>query len=199
MTKEFWNNRYTEHDTVYGDQPSQFFKGRIQQLTPGRLLLPAEGEGRNAIFAAQAGWQVDAFDYSSVAALRALERASKNGVAINYTVQEIEFCSLPKNTYDVIGLIYVHLMPGIRAAFHAQCVSALKQGGTLILEGFSKEQLHFSSGGPKNEAMLYSNELLVDDFQGLQVTKNTLEMRVLNDGPFHQGKAAIIYFAGVKV
>lgn len=198
MTKEFWNQRYTEHDTVYGKLPNQFFKEQLQQLQPGKLLLPAEGEGRNAIFAAKVGWNVDAFDYSSAAAIKALKEAKENGVTLQYSVQEIELCHLSLNTYDAIGLIFVHLAPKIRAAFHAKCVASLKPGGRLILEGFSKEQLRYSSGGPKDETMLYSSELLLKDFYNLQVIQNTEEQLELKEGVFHRGEAAVVRFVGVK-
>ncbi len=198
MTKEVWNQRYSENDTVYGELPNHFFIEQLLQLTPGKLLLPAEGEGRNAIFAAKAEWQVDAFDYSLVASIKALKGAKKMGVSINYTVQEIELCHLPLNTYDAIGLIYVHLAPKIRVAFHAKCVASLKPGGRLILEGFSKDQLHYASGGPKDQAMLYSSELLLNDFHNLQIFQNTEEKLRISEGLFHQGEAALVRFAGVK-
>lgn len=46
---------------AYGTEPNAFFKAQLDQLTPGRLLLPAEGEGRNAVYAAKKGWEVAAF------------------------------------------------------------------------------------------------------------------------------------------
>jgi len=199
MTSEIWNQRYAEYDTVYGELPNQFFKEQLQQLVSGKLLLPAEGEGRNAIFAAKAGWHVDAFDYSSMASIKALKEAVKIGVSINYTVQEIESCHLPLNTYDAIGLIYVHLAPKIRTAFHAKFVASLKPGGRLILEGFSTEQLRYSSGGPKDQAMLYSSELLLNDFHNLLTIQNSEERLRLNEGPFHQGQAGLVRFVGVKI
>lgn len=67
MLNEFWNNRYETHNSVYGDEPNDFFKSFIDTCRPGSVLLPAEGEGRNAIYAAKKGWQVDAFDFSPIA------------------------------------------------------------------------------------------------------------------------------------
>ena len=54
--KEFWNERYSQEAYAYGTEPNAFFKSRIDQLSPGKLLLPAEGEGRNAVYAATKGF-----------------------------------------------------------------------------------------------------------------------------------------------
>ena len=63
---------------VYGTEPNQFFKEQLQKIIPaGKLLLPGEGEGRNAVYAAKLGWMVDAFDQSSVARTKALNLAKE--------------------------------------------------------------------------------------------------------------------------
>ncbi len=76
MTKEMWNKRYARTDFVYDTVPNEFFKQQLLKLTPGKILLPAEGEGRNAVFAAKKGWKVDAFD-SSIEALKKAEKWAK--------------------------------------------------------------------------------------------------------------------------
>ena len=82
--KQFWDQRYAENETVYGFTPNQFFKQFIDGRKPGSILLPAEGEGRNAVFAARLGWEVDAFDSSSVARKKALDFAAKENVTKLY-------------------------------------------------------------------------------------------------------------------
>ena len=59
---EFWNQRYAEKEWVYGQNPNLYFKKFIDSTKPGTLLLPADGEGRNSVYAATKGWEVDAFD-----------------------------------------------------------------------------------------------------------------------------------------
>ena len=87
--QQFWNERYQENEHVYGEAPNAFFKSFIDPLQPGTLLLPAEGEGRNAIYAASRGWVVEAFDYSEVAREKALKRAASKGVSIRYDLQDM--------------------------------------------------------------------------------------------------------------
>ncbi|MBX0331880.1 hypothetical protein K3G39_01370 [Pontibacter sp. HSC-14F20] len=65
MMQQFWKERYRQQEMVYGSEPNVFFKEQLQGLAPGKILLPAAGEGRNAVYAASQGWDVLAFDYST--------------------------------------------------------------------------------------------------------------------------------------
>ncbi|MET4140775.1 hypothetical protein [Pedobacter sp. UYP1] len=52
-----WNNRYQEEHYAYGKGPNLFFKEWLYKIEPGSMLMPADGEGRNGVFAAQLGWK----------------------------------------------------------------------------------------------------------------------------------------------
>ena len=190
--KDFWNQRYSEKIYVYGTDANAFFRDFIKRREPGCLLLPAEGEGRNAVFAALNGWKVDAFDYSEKAAQKALALARHNKVDINYRLARFEDLDLDAEKYDLIALIYAHLHEDIRRSVHRKLVDYLKPGGTLFLEAFSKNQIHNDSGGPRNEAMLYDTEELAEDFSGLSI--ELLEQRLveLDEGKYHRGTADVI-------
>ena len=148
----FWDKRYAENETVYGTEPNDFFKAYLDKNTPSSLLLPCEGEGRNAIYAAKHGWMVDAFDFSRSAIQKALERAKREDVSINYVEKSINIFNADKK-YDLIASIYVHMEPSVRKVFHQNVIESLKEGGTFILEAFSKKQINFTSGGPKDVTM----------------------------------------------
>ena len=77
MNEQFWNERYAQKEYVYGKAPNAFFKSVIDQLKPGRLLVPGAGEGRDAVYAATLGWQVDAFDSSETGREKALSLAQE--------------------------------------------------------------------------------------------------------------------------
>jgi len=196
--KEFWDNRYAEHETVYGDKPNNFFKLFIDTHAPGRILLPAEGEGRNAIYAALKGWVVDAFDFSEVAKEKALKKAKERNVKINYEVLNIEDFKAAKK-YDAVGLIYVHLSPLLRKKFHHEIAKSLTSAGYLVFEGFAKEQIHHSSGGPKDEAMLYNAPMICNDFQNLHILSCGQKDIELHEGVFHKGKASVLQLTGQKL
>ena len=77
----FWDLRYDVGDYVYGTQPNHYFREILSSMSPGRLLLAGEGEGRNAVYAASLGWEVFAFDISMVAKKKAMELAFLVGSA----------------------------------------------------------------------------------------------------------------------
>ena len=108
--KDVWNSRYKEPEFIYGIEPNNYLKDFIEHSVKGNILLPADGEGRNSVFAAKKGWQVDAFDYSHSAQTKALKLAKENKVFINYSVADIQDFT-PNNSYDLIALIYLHLIP----------------------------------------------------------------------------------------
>ncbi len=188
----FWNERYSSEGFAYGTEPNQFLKNQLQHLNPGKMLLPGEGEGRNAVYAAQLGWNVHAIDSSSVAAKKAVELSNSRNVMIQYTVTDINEIVYSENHFDCIAIIFLHLPPETRVSFHTRMLGFLKPGGTLLLEAFSKQQLKKNTGGPNNFNMLYSKEELHADFSS--ASKFVIEEAEvkLNEGTYHQGVASLV-------
>lgn len=137
--QEFWNERYQQEEYVYGKDPNEFLKAKLKGLTYGRILLPAEGEGRNAIYAAKEGWQVSAFDQSEEGRKKALRLPEAEGVKIDYTVSGLQNLSFKEEEFDAIALIYAHFPPGQRQDFFSSVHKYLKQGGKVIFEGFASK------------------------------------------------------------
>ncbi|MFC2093633.1 class I SAM-dependent methyltransferase, partial [Bacteroidota bacterium] len=195
---EFWDDRYRSDEYVYGLEPNEFFKETIDGLKPGKILLPADGEGRNSVYAAIKGWKVDAFDFSRNAVKKALELAGNNKVKINCYIDELENLSSNKNSYDAIALIFVHLTPDLRKIVHKNIVNLLNPGGILILEAFEKEQINNDTGGPKNIDLLFSKEELEGDFQNLEIDFIEQVEKNINEGKYHTGKSVVIRLFGHK-
>lgn len=195
---ELWNQRYSERDFVYGKEPNQFFREQIEKLTPGKLLLLGEGDGRNGIFAAKLGWEVDACDFSETAKEKALQYAKSENVKINYKVSDLQTAEIKENFYAAVGIIYLHLPEEVREHVHMKAQKSLKKEGVLIFEAYEKDQLKNTSGGPKDLDLLYSLEDIYTDFQDLDIQKFSKENISLNEGPLHTGPAAIIRFVGKK-
>lgn len=197
--KEFWNERYEEEGFAYGIAPNEFFKNNIAFLGgKSKLLFPAEGEGRNAVFAAQNGFDVYAFDYSESTKSKALEFAKKNSVKINYSVFDVLQCNYQENSFDALVLIFAHFPKDIRNQAHKRLLTFLKPGGKIIFEAYSKEQLENNSDGPKNIEMLFSEKEIKEEFPNIvfeQFEKKTIH---LNEGKYHQGEASVIRFLAVK-
>lgn len=196
--QQFWDQRYAENDMVYGLQPNYFLKLFLDLHKPGSILLPAEGEGRNAVYAAKNGWDVTAFDYSKVARAKALEWAAREHVTIHYQLSDVGDYSAASQ-FDAIGLIYVHLPVELRIKFHHSIIQSLKPGGFLVLEAFAKDQLKFESGGPRDPAMLYDAATLCNDFGSLHILSCEQKEITLKEGEFHQGKAAVLRMIAQKL
>lgn len=196
--KETWNARYTGTEFIYGTEPNQFLKHELSKITPGKILFLGEGEGRNAVYAATLGWDVDAVDYSETGKYKAEKLAAENVVRINYLIKDLSTFSPKQNYYDAIVLIYLHLEEELRERVSKKVIEAAKTGGKIILEVFEKEQIKNNSGGPKNAGLLYSLQDVVEDFIDLEFEKLSKDNIVLNEGEGHQGKAAVIRFVGIK-
>lgn len=196
---DFWNERYSEKEYVYGETPNVFFATQLNALQPGTIILPCEGEGRNSVYAAAKGWKVNAFDSSEAGKIKALQLAYKRNVVINYAINDATVINCPENSADVVAFIYAHFPLAIRQQIHRKAIQWLKPGGKIIIEAFNAGQLKNNSGGPKELSMLYTEAILKEDFPDLKIELLQTAQTVLSEGKYHEGIADIIQFIGVKI
>lgn len=196
--KDFWDERYQQKEYIYGKEPNVFFAEQIKKLQAGKIILPCEGEGRNAVYAAQVGWEVHAFDSSEFAKIKAVSLAEEKDAIINYYIADATKIDFDKNAFDVVAFIYAHFPPEIRQQIHKKAITWLKPGGKIFLEAFNPQQLHNQSGGPKDISMLYTIEMMNDDFQELNIDYLETMQIELNEGNYHKGKADVLRFIGTK-
>lgn len=194
----FWDERYSATEYIYGEEPNLFFAEQLKKLQPGNLILPCEGEGRNAVYAAQLGWDVKAFDLSDVGKTKALALAKRRGVEIDYVVDDATKVVYPENSADVVAFIYNHFPSAIRKGILQNAVTWLKPGGRIILEAFNTKQLQKATGGPKDIDMLYTEDIIRDSFAGLKIELLETLTVELNEGTYHEGDSDVIRFVGVK-
>ena len=198
-----WDERYKAPEFAYGKEPNLFFKEWLPKFAPGSILMPADGEGRNGVFAAQLGWQVTSFDLSVEGKSKALQLAREQGAALEYIVGDLDQLEFEREEFDAIGLVYAHFSAEKKSAFHNKLDSYLKPGGIIIFEAFSKNHLHFRKlnpkvGGPMDVAMLYSKEEMLADFENYEVLRLEEEVILLNEGRYHMGNGSVIRFVGRK-
>jgi len=201
MEKLLWNDRYKTNDYYYGGKPNVFFKQFIDMTKPGKLLLPCEGEGRNAVYAAVKGWDVTAFDFSETAVEKALKLAKLNKVSIKYFVKDIKSFNYSDYTdyFDVIGVIFAHFKTKERVLFHRNLTGCLNNGGIIVLECFNKNQIgNIKNGGPKDVDMLYSKEILEKDFDNINIVMLEEKSVMLDEGVGHKGKCNVIRMIAYK-
>lgn len=194
-----WDEIYGKPDYHYGTKPNDFLKQFIEgQGFRGRMLLPAEGEGRNAVFAAKSGWTVEAFDSSVEARKKAMALAEKEKVKIVYNTHSIENFVVKNEYYNAAALIYVHIPSALRRELSLKLWESMTIGGKLVIEVFAKKQLLRNTFGPKDEKLLYSLEEIEKDFSCFRTEYVEAKTIALGEGNGHTGEADIIRFIGRK-
>jgi tellurite methyltransferase len=151
-----WDKRFGRKEFAFGKEPNPFLKKHIRLLPRGKALDMAAGEGRNAVFLAQNGFEVDALDISGKGLKKAQELAQGRGVKINTFLVDLDQYQIEKERYDLIANFYFlkrRLIPRIR--------KGLKKGGKVIFETYLLEHRKLGTGGPKQaKYFLKPNELL---------------------------------------
>lgn len=190
--KTMWDKRYNTKDFIYGKEPNNFFADQLDRLNAGLILLPAEGEGRNAVYAASKGWKVHSFDSSTIARDKALDLAAERNVNILYALTNVQDFDPGEFKYDAIGLIYTHFPFEIRKNFFELIQTCLAPGGRIIFEGFDKKQINLTTGGPKDLSMLFSTEELKENFKNLNIEYLSAETVELDEGDGHRGTGEVV-------
>ena len=198
-----WNERYSKEVFAYGEEPNNYLRDQLMKLPVGTILFPAEGEGRNAVFAAKLGWNVVAFDISNDGKNKAMKLAEKNNVTIDYKVGELEKLNFEREQFDAIALIYAHFPANIKSIYHKKFDGYLKKNGTVIFESFSKKHIDYVTenekvGGPKDIESLFSVDEIKSDFPNYTIIELVEQEIELNEGLYHNGIGSVIRFVGQK-
>ncbi len=201
--KKIWDERYSNEAFAFGENPNVFLTETLPQFNPGKALCAAEGEGRNAVFAAGLGWEVSAFDLSEYGKIKAEILATKNLVSIDFTVGDIQTLQYDANSFDALVMIYAHFPTSIKSSCHHQLITYLKPGGLIIFEAFSKNHIQYNSinpkvGGPKDMDQLYTIEEIKKDFKDFEIIELIETETDLSEGLYHIGLGSVIRFVGRK-
>ncbi|AVQ13135.1 Methyltransferase domain protein [Leptospira santarosai] len=198
-----WNERYSKPEFAFGEQPNDYLKEQLEKLNPGSILFPAEGEGRNAVFAAKLGWAASAFDISVEGKKKALRLAEINKVTIDYQVGELHSLNYKENQFDAIALIYAHFPADIKSFYHKTLDKFLRRNGIVLFEAFGKKHIDYvlkdeRIGGPRDIASLFSMDELKEDFANYEIIELAEKEIELSEGLYHNGKGSVIRFVGRK-
>ncbi|MEL6976564.1 MAG: methyltransferase domain-containing protein [Bacteroidota bacterium] len=198
-----WNERYAAKEFAYGTEPNEFLKVNLQNLMPGKILFGAEGEGRNAIYAAKLGWDVSAFDISTAGKNKALALAKENNITLKYKIGQLPELEYENESFDAIALIYAHFPPNLKSKYHQLLSKKLKKGGVIILEAFGKSHLKYREqnpkiGGPATIEALFSVAELKADFEGYHIIELVEKEVELKEGLYHNGVGSVVRFVGRK-
>lgn len=187
-----WDERFRLEGFAYGKAPSPYLVEKAPFLRPGmKALAAADGGGRNAVWLAQRGLDVTIIDFSAEGLRRATELAETRGVKIRTICADLVTYAWEPAVYDWVVAIYLHLPPAQRAIVHRRFAEILRPGGYLLIEGFHLDQLRYSSGGPRDPAMLFTETVLKDDFNDLEVLELYRLETELRESRLHWGPAVL--------
>lgn len=192
-----WDEKFNSDEYIYGKEPNAFVKTIFQNETKNneKVVLLAEGEGRNAIYLAQLGYEVTTYDMSQVGIKKQLQLANDANVNIDAYYGDITEPNLiPHSSFDYSINIFGHVPDDGKQEMFNNLIQSLVSGGHSYFEFYSKEQLAYGTGGPKDETMLYDIEEIKTSLATLPVTIHSLKQQEIarNEGSKHTGIGSII-------
>lgn len=191
--KAMWDERFGSAEPLFGTKPNTYLEEQAKRLTrEAKVLVPGDGYGRNGIWLAKQGFLVHTVDLSPVGVERAHKAAQAAGVTMTIEQADLAAWKWPQREFDAAAAIFLHLPPDARHIVHTSMLRALKPGGIAILQAFTPGQLQFSSGGPKQVELLYSTELLREDFAGAEILELAEKQVYLDEGHKHSGMGAVV-------
>lgn len=195
--QDMWDERFSATEYAYGEAPNVFLASQLERLAGHhKVLLLAEGEGRNAVFLARHGFAVTAVDFSAAGQAKCARLAEKYGVDVEFHLADLNDYVFPADTYDAVISIFGHLPPPIRQRVHSQIPHTLKAGGLCIMKGYTPEQLAYGTGGPPNAAMMWTAEMFATELAALETELCETVTMHIEEGVHHVGMSALIHYIG---
>lgn len=171
MNRETWDERYATEELIWKADLNRFLVEEADRLEPGRALDVACGEGRNAVWLASKGWRVTGVDFSHAGLAKAERLAAERGVEVTWVEADVVEWRPPAASFDLVIVMYLHMVAGQRRQVLATAVSAVAPGGTVLVVGHDISNLQEGTGGPQDPAVLFSPEDIVEDLPGLQIAR----------------------------
>lgn len=192
--REFWNDRFGREGYFYGVTPNLYLKSLIDTLSPSQnVLFLGEGEGRNAVYAAKLGHNVTALDASEIGLAKTAILSQQHNLEISLIHTDLEQWD-PQESYDAIMCSFLHLMEPLRSEVFTKTIHYLRPGGIFAGEFFSIHQFPRTTGGPKDEALLYTADALQTIVA--QLPCDIVELIELDtelyEGTGHNGLASVV-------
>lgn len=197
--RAFWDERFSQPEYYYGKLPNDFLKEHAHVFPQkGRLISLGEGEGRNAVFLAQLGYEVTALD-SAPAGLKKMEQLAKEkGVTVHPLLAHLKYYEFEPNAWDGVISIFCHLPPPVRRTVHQGLIHSLKKGGIFLMEAYTPEQLQYGTGGPKDRDLLYEPETIRQELAGLELLHFEQIERNIVEGIGHDGPSSVLQVIAKK-
>lgn len=188
-----WNEKFDRPDHLYGTEPNDFLKGSFDWIPkPGRVISLGEGEGRNAVFLAQMGYDVLAVDSSSVGLEKTRKFAAIKQVQVATKEADLSTFDLGQGIWDGVVMIFCHLPSALRGPLWKRIAASIKTGGVLLMELYSPKQLDAtkegrSIGGPKDLDLMITVDEIRSAFPNAEFKVLRDADRDIHEGIGHRG------------
>jgi len=158
--QEFWDERYRSKSELWSGEPNAHLVSQASELSPGTALDVGSGEGADAIWLAERGWQVTAVDVSTVALSRGATRASEVGAdvarRIDWLHEDVLTWSPDPMSFDLVSAQFMHLPERPRKSLFQRLAGSVAPGGTLLLVGHHPSDLQTTVPRPPMPELFFT-------------------------------------------
>lgn len=162
LSQDFWDERYRSVDRLWSGGANPQLVANVESSTPGRALDVGSGEGADAIWLAEQGWQVTAVDISVVALERGAQRAAEVGTEvaarISWAPADVLTWVPEPSAYDLVSAQFMHLGSPQRESLHRRLAAAVRPGGSLLIVGHHPSDLETTVGRPDQPNLMPTAE-----------------------------------------
>jgi SAM-dependent methyltransferase len=191
-----WDERYSREEFIYGTEPNEFLAAQVGVIAPGPVLDIGCGEGRNAVFLAERGYEVTAVDQSPIGLRKAERLAAERGVRITTMQADLsEFAIRPGHWAGIVS-IFCHLPTSVRRSLYPSLVRGLRPGGVVLMEAYAPAQIGRQTGGPSDPDRMMTLDRLREEMVGLEWVLGEEKEREVREGAFHTGVGSVVQFIG---
>jgi SAM-dependent methyltransferase len=193
---KIWDGRYSQDEFVYGKEPNAFFAQNLHHILKGKVLFSAEGEGRNAVYAAENGYDAFAFDISSEGKKKALQLANAKDVSIEYSISDALNFPIVPCEYEGLVVVFNHFPKSQQPVIFSHLLKGVKPGGKVLFQCFSEGHLPYREksnvGGPPELDLLYNIQQVKQFFEGFKTLQLEEHEVILSEGQYHDGMGLVI-------
>jgi SAM-dependent methyltransferase len=170
MDARAWDERYAASELVWSATPNQFVAAELAHLKPGRVVDVACGEGRNALWLADRGWEVTAVDFSltGLDKGRTLQSRHEHGrdMHIDWVHADVVTYDFGLEQFDLVLVAYLQIVDDDRHTVVRRTFDSLVVGGTFFMVGHDTTNLTEGTGGPQDASVLFTAEDVLADLDG---------------------------------
>ncbi len=171
MDAAAWDARYAGAELVWSAEPNRFVVEVVEGWRPGRALDVACGEGRNAIWLAEQGWEVTALDFSQVAIDRGRRLADEAGVEVEWRRADATTHRPEAGVFDLVLVCYLQLPGPQLAEVLSSARDSVAPGGAIVVIAHARDNLERGVGGPQDPSVLPTPDEVVEYLDGLTIER----------------------------